>query len=140
MPRPLWKNTRSAWKSGKVLASVDRMRKEIEDAFEDWRFMKRGLILVISFSLLTGCDQMGGSRGDSGGMGSQTDKAFERGSGSVQKGPKDADYRSGAAASGPGQTAKPSNPPGSPSGGTAGWPDKTAGASTNGGQGAEPSR
>jgi hypothetical protein len=88
--------------------------------------MKRGLILLISVTCLTACDQMGGSRGDSGGMGSQTDKAFERGSGSAQQGPKDTDYRSGQSASEPSQREKTSNP-GSPSGGTAGWPERKEG-------------
>jgi hypothetical protein len=94
--------------------------------------MKRTLMfMVLLAAALTGCDQMGGSRGDSGGMGSQTDKAYERGSGSAQKGPKDTDYRSGQSASEPGGNGKPSNP-GSPSGGTAGWPERNANTNAQG--------
>jgi hypothetical protein len=101
--------------------------------------MKRALILIVSLAGLTACDQMGGSRGDSGGMGSQTDKAFERGSGAAQKGPKDPDYRSGQSASEPGRNAKPSNP-GSPSGGTAGWPEKNTAGNPNPGAAQQPNR
>jgi hypothetical protein len=86
-------------------------------------YMTRAFIMLLGFSLITGCDQMGGGKGDSGGMGSQSDRDFQRGSGAAQQGPNDPNYRSGQSVSEGGSSTNQNNP-GSPSGGTAGWPER----------------